>query len=64
MPKYKIKIELSEEEDAKVYYEKTLGRNKTIRQRAKILYYASKGTESMTELSSLTGIDRGSIQRT
>mgnify|MGYP006916081616 CR=1 FL=1 len=36
----RIKIELSEEEDAILYYEKTMGRNKTIRQKAAILYEA------------------------
>lgn len=64
MPKYKIKIELTAEEDAKVYYEKTLGKNKTIRKRAEILYYASRGTESMEELSRITGIHRDSVKRT
>ena len=43
----RIKIELSPEEDAIVYYEKTMGRNKTIRQRAAILYEAGRRAESM-----------------
>ena len=47
----RIKIELSPEEDAILYYEKTMGRNQTIRQRASILYEAGQGAESMTAIS-------------
>lgn len=47
----RIKIKLSPEEDAILYYEKTMGRNKTIRQRAAILYEAGRGAESMMEIS-------------
>ena len=47
----KIKIELTKEEDAVLYYEKTMGRNKTIRQRAAILYEAGQGAKNMTEIS-------------
>ncbi len=51
MPEYRgIKIELTEEEDAEIYYKKTCGKNKSVRKHAKILYYASKGTKSIKEL--------------
>ena len=44
MPKTRIKIELSKKEDAILYAEKTLGRNKTIQKRATVLYYAGQQT--------------------
>ena len=47
----RIKMELSPEEDAILYYEKTMGRNKTICQRTAILYEAGRGAESMMEIS-------------
>ena len=50
MSKVPIKIELSAKEDAITYYEKTMGSNITIQKRATVLYYASKGAESITEL--------------
>ena len=51
MPKYKpIKINLSKEEDAEVYYQKTCGKNEAIRRHARILYDAGQGTESMKKL--------------
>lgn len=64
MAKKKIKIELTEEEDAQMYSEKTLGRNKTIQKRAKVIYYASKGAESIKELSEITGINRFYVSQT
>lgn len=64
MSKKPIKIELGKEEDATVYYEKILGRNKTIRRRAAVIYYASQGAESITELSSKCEYDRVFVSRT
>ena len=64
MAKKEIKIELTEKEDAQIYAEKTLGRNKTIQKRAKVIYYASKGAESIKELSEITGINRFYVSQT
>lgn len=65
MPKKEfIKLSLTEKEDALFYAEKTLGRNETVRKRAKVLYFAGKGAESVTELSNITGIHRDFIIRT
>lgn len=44
-----IKIELSEEEEALVYYERICGRNESIKKHAKVLYYANRGTTSLRE---------------
>ena len=38
MRKLSIKVELSEKEDALIYYEKTLGENITIQKRATVIY--------------------------
>ena len=43
-------IKLSEEEDAIIYYEKVLGKNITIQKRAAVIYYASKGINTITEI--------------
>lgn len=59
-----IKIELSQEEDAKIYAEKTLGRNVTIQKRAAVIYYASQGAESITELSQKCSCSRNFVCRT
>lgn len=65
MPKKElIKLELTDKEDALFYAEKTLGRNETVRKRAKVLYYAGRGAESIAELSNATGIHRDFIIRT
>ena len=64
MVKTAILIKLSKENDAIVYAEKTLGRNKTIRQRAAVIYYASRGAESITELSSKCGYNRVLVSQT
>ena len=42
-----FKVELSEKEDALIYYEKTLGENITIQKRATVIYYASKGIKTI-----------------
>ena len=55
MKKRAIKIELNPKEDAVIYYEKTMGKNITTRKRATVIYYASKGAESITELRNLSG---------
>ena len=64
MSKTAIKIELSEEEDAKIYAEKTLGRKESIRTRAAVIYYASQGVESITELGKICGCHRDYVSRT
>ena len=64
MEKTAIKIELSKEEDAKIYYEKTLGRNITIQKRATVIYYASKGVESITELHKISECTRVFVRTT
>ena len=48
-------IELSEEEDAIIYYEKVLGKNITIQKRAAVIYYASKGINTITEIHKKCG---------
>ena len=53
----KIEIKLTEKEDAIVYAEKTLGRNETIRKKAKVIYFASKGFGSIKELHEATNIE-------
>lgn len=64
MSKVPIKIELSAKEDAIIYYEKTMGSNITIKKRATVLYYASKGAESITELHKSCGYTRVFIRAT
>ena len=64
MARKEIKIELTEKEDAQIYAEKTLGRNKTKQKRAKVIYYASKGAESIKELSEIAGINRFYVSQT
>ncbi len=64
MPKTAIIIKLSKEDDALVYAEKTLGRNKTIQKRAAVIFYASKGAESITELGKKSGCNRALVSRT
>lgn len=64
MTKTAIKIELSQEEDAKVYAEKTLGRNISIKKRAAVIYCASQGAESITELSKKCSCSRSYVIRT
>lgn len=63
MSKRLIKIELNQE-DAKIYAEKTLGRNKTIRKRATVIYYASKGAENIIELGKIYSCHRDYVNRT
>ncbi len=58
MSKKAIKIELSEKEEAIIYYEKTLDKNITIQKRAAVLFYASKGVSSITELHKSCGCTR------
>ena len=64
MSKVPIKIEISAKEDAITYYEKTMGSNITIQKRATVLYYASKGAESITELHKSCGYTRVFIRAT
>lgn len=64
MSKVSIKIELNQKEDAIVYYEKTLGSNITIQKRATVLYHASKGAESLTELHKCCGCTRVFVRAT
>lgn len=64
MAKKAIKIELNQNDDALLYVEKMLERNKTIQKRAKVIYYASKSAQSIKDLSEITGINRDYIHRT
>ena len=48
--KCKINIQLNQKEYALVHYEMEFGRNKAIKNQAKILYYAHYGTDTITEL--------------
>lgn len=64
MPKTRIKIELSKKEDAILYAEKTLGRNKTIQKRATVLYYAGQGADIISDLSKMCRIHRDFVSRT
>ena len=61
--KRKIKIELSEKENALVHYESEYGRNESIKRQARILYYANIGAETMTEMRQKTGYNYESIAR-
>ena len=64
MKKRAIKIELNTQEDAIIYYEKTMGKNITTRKRAAVIYYASKGAESITELRNLSGFTAVFVRNT
>lgn len=64
MRKLSIKVELSEKEDALIYYEKTLGENITIQKRATVIYYASKGIKTITGLHRKCGYTRVFIRST
>lgn len=48
-------IKLNKEEDAIIYYEKALGENITIRKRATVIFYASKGDYTITEIHRKSG---------
>lgn len=64
MSRTTISIELSKEEDAVIYYEKTLGRNITIQKRATVIFYASKGVNTITELHRKSGCTRVFVRST
>lgn len=64
MTKERIKIELNEKEDAIIYYEKTVSKNITIRKRATVIYYASKGASNIAELHRRCGYTRVFIKST
>ena len=57
-------IKLSEEEDAIIYYEKVLGKNITIQKRAAVIYYASKGINTITEIHKKCGCTRVFVKST
>lgn len=61
--KRKIKIELSEKDNALVHYESEMGRNESIKRQARILYYANIGTATMTEMRKKTGNTYETITR-
>ncbi|MBO5561479.1 MAG: hypothetical protein J6A07_07470, partial [Firmicutes bacterium] len=58
-----VKINLTEEEQKIVYNEMFNGKNSLSKRRAAIIYYASQGTDSVGDLSLLTGSNRNSIKR-
>ncbi len=64
MAKPTIAIELNEDEDAIVYYEKTHGENITIQKRATVIYYDSKGVNTITELHRKSGYTRVFVRST
>lgn len=64
MSKQSIKIELNEEEEAIIYYEKTLGKNITIQKRAAVIYYASKGIKTISEIHKRCGYTRVFVRAT
>lgn len=64
MSKETITVRLNEDEDAIIYYEKTLGENITIRKRATVIYYASKGINTITELHRKSGCTRVFVRST
>ena len=53
--KIKIKIQLTKKDEALVHYEMEYGKNETIKKQARILYYASQGAGTITELCEKTG---------
>lgn len=53
--KIKVEIKLNEKEEALVHYEMEYGRNETIKKQARVLYYANKGADTISELCSETG---------
>lgn len=64
MSKSIITIALNEKEDAEIYYEKALGKSITIRKRATVIYYASKGVNTVTELHIKSGCTRVFVRST
>ena len=64
MSKQAIKIELNEKEDAIIYYEKTFGKNITIRKRATVIYYASRNKSNIADLHRNCGYTRVFIRST
>ena len=52
--KCKINIQLNQKEYTLVHYEMKFERNKTIKNQAKILYYAHQGTDTITKLCKKT----------
>ena len=63
MAKKPIKINVTKEEQEIIYHERMYGKNKTLRRRAKILYYASLGKESIQALVDVTNVERKVIVR-
>lgn len=57
-------IKLNEEEDAIIYYEKTLGENITTRKRASVIFYASKGDSTITEIHRKCGCTQVFVRST
>ena len=56
-------IKLNKEEDAIIYYEKTLGKNITTRKRASVIYYASQGN-TITEIHRKSGCTQVFVRST
>ena len=57
-------IRLNKEEDAIIYYEKTLGKNITIQKRAIVIYYASRGDYTITEIHRKSGCTQVFVRNT
>lgn len=57
-------IKLNKEEDAIIYYEKVLGENITIQKRAAVIFYASKGIYTITEIHRKSGCTQVFVRST
>ena len=54
----------SKKEDAIIYYEKTLGKSITTRKRATVIFYASKGEYTITEIHRKSGCTQVFVRST
>lgn len=57
-------IKLNKEEDAIIYYEKTLGENITTQKRTIVIFYASKGEYTITEIHRKSGCTQVFVRST
>jgi len=57
-------IKLSKKEDAIIYYEKTLGESITTRKRATVIFYASRGEYTITEIHRKSGFTQVFVRST
>ena len=57
-------INLSKNEDAIIYYEKTLGKSITTRKRAAVIFYAAQGDNTITEIHRKSGCTQVFVRST